>query len=555
MPTAAIYARKSKATDKGESIENQIKRGQALCQLRGWEHVVYEDYDFSGKTLERPSFEQMMKDARNGKFEYIVCYKLDRISRSVNDFSSLIDDLNSIGIGFICIKDNFDTSTPMGRAMMYITSVFAQLERETIAERVRDNMIDRAKMGKWNGGPVPYGFDIHKDTIENNGRNKKVSRLIINDDEATKIKEFYQWYSESDGSIRNNVFRANSPEYNYKTKNGAQWSHNQMSRLLQNPLYCIADKAAYEYFKNHTKVQIVNSKEEFDGSHGLMFYNRRKPHKKTSRQRQEEDWILVIGEHKGIIPGEMYKKVQNQLNINKSKAPRLGQSSKSVLVGLVRCGRCGSAMSVFGNTKSSGKRYKYFRCITREQKSKLLCSNTNVRVDILEDLVIKHINGLCDNKKFIQEFLERANNEIDNRKVPLVAKRNKLYKEMDILDKEIDNLVSALGKGTLPELVIKRRYKELEEKQKKLKANLNNIEYELNSSYEYSYDLESIMGYIKDFKNSYRYLDFDEKRKILKTIVNKIIVDGDNVKMELYFVPNQHYDHLTFCLHTDKDSY
>lgn len=555
MATAAIYARKSKATDKGESIENQINRGKALCELRGWDHVVYEDYDVSGKTLERPGFERMMKDIHNGKINYVVCYKLDRISRSVNDFSNLIEELNSIDIGFICIKDNFDTSTPIGRAMMYITSVFAQLERETIAERVKDNMIDRAKMGKWNGGPVPYGFDLLKETIENNGRNKKISKLVINNNEAEKIKEFYKWYLESDGSIRNNTFRANSPEYNYKTKNGAQWSHNQMSRLLQNPLYCIADKAAYEYFKNQTKVQIINSKEEFDGTYGLMYYNRRKPHKKTTRERDKSKWILVIGEHEGIIPGEMYREVQNKLNINKNRAPRLGQSSKSVLVGLVKCGRCGSAMSVFGNTKSSGKRYKYFRCITKEQKSKLLCSNTNVRADLLEDFVVKQIKGLCDNKKFIQDFLGRANNEIDDKKVPLIAKRNKLYKELDNVEKEINNLVSALGKGTLPELVIRKRYKELELKQKEIEANLNNIEYELNSSYEYSYDLESIMEYIKDFKNSYEYLSFEEKKKLLKSIVKEIIVDGDKVEMELYFVPNKDYNNLSFCLHTDMDSY
>ena len=106
MPTAAIYVRKSKATEKGESIENQINRGKALCQLRGWDYIVYEDYDVSGKTLERPGFERMMRDIRSGKINYVVCYKLDRISRSVNDFSNLIEELNSLDVGFICIKDN-----------------------------------------------------------------------------------------------------------------------------------------------------------------------------------------------------------------------------------------------------------------------------------------------------------------------------------------------------------------------------------------------------------------------------------------------------------------
>ncbi|SKC87024.1 recombinase family protein [Maledivibacter halophilus] len=553
MPTAAIYARKSKATDKGESLENQINRGKALCELREWDHVVYEDYDVSGKTLERPGFERMMKDIHNGKINYVVCYKLDRISRSVNDFSNLIEELNSIDIGFICIKDNFDTSTPMGRAMMYITSVFAQLERETIAERVKDNMIDRAKMGKWNGGPVPYGFDLLKETIENNGRNKKISKLVINNDEAAKIKEFYKWYLESDGSIRSNTTRAN--EKGYKTKNRTDWSHNQMSRILKNPLYCIADPEVYTYFKNNTDVQIINDKEDFNGTtNGLMYYNRRKSHKKTTRKRNKDEWILAIGEHHGIISGEIFKSVQEKLNFNKSRAPREGKSYISPLSGLVKCDRCDASMSVFGSNKSK-KRYRYFRCITKEQKAKVLCDNSNVRADILEDLIVNHIIGLCDNKKLIQELIENGNNEIENNKLPLVAKRNKFYNKLDSIENEINNLASALGKGTLPELIIKKRYKELEKNKQDIKTRLNNIEYELNSSYEYSYDLESIIQYIKDFKNSYRYLHFNEKKKLLKSIVKEIRINRNIVKLELYFLPSQKYDSSSFCLRKDMDSY
>lgn len=100
----------------------------------------------------------MLRDIKLNKPEYVVCYRLDRISRNVSDFSSLIEDLNSYNISFVCIKEEFDTSKPMGKAMMYIASVFAQLERETIAERVRDNMLMLARTGRWLGGTTPTGF-------------------------------------------------------------------------------------------------------------------------------------------------------------------------------------------------------------------------------------------------------------------------------------------------------------------------------------------------------------------------------------------------------------
>ncbi|WP_352404468.1 recombinase family protein [Sporanaerobacter acetigenes] len=558
-PTAAIYARKSKATEKGESIENQISRCISLCDLRGWGYVVFQDYDVSGATLDRPDFELMMKQIYKGEFQYLVCYKLDRVSRSTSDFSNLINELDSINVPFISIKENFDLTTPMGRAMMMITAVFAQLERETIAERVRDNMIDRAKLGKWNGGPIPYGFDVKKDTIQYKDRTKKISKLIINKEESDMIKEFYEWYLTSGGSIRSVVTKAN--ELGYKTKNRAHWSHNQVSRILQNPLYCIADANSYNYFKDHTEVNIVDEKDKFDGTHGLMYYNRRKPHKKTTRERDEEDWILAIGEHIGIIPGEIFSRVQMKLANNKRKAPREGQSERSPLAGLVRCGRCGAAMSVFSSPKTKGNSkvyYHYFRCLTREQKARILCDNTNVRADILEDLVLFHITSLVNNKKSLQAILEATNNDIEDKRIPLIAKRNKLQSKLDNLDTEINNLVEALGKDILPELVIKRKYKELENKKNELRNELEKINIELNNNYVESYDLETVVKHIENFKYTYEYLDFDEKKKFLQSIVKEIIVDKNKVKLVLYFLPGKDFQDLdsqTFCSCTDMDSY
>lgn len=163
----AIYSRKSRFTGKGESIENQVE----MCREHIFKHIedgknsnisVYEDEGFSGKNLERPQFKKMMQNAKRQPFDFIVCYRLDRISRSIGDFATLIEELNEREINFICIKEQFDTSTPMGRAMMYIASVFAQLERETIAERVRDNMLMLAKMGRWLGGTTPTGYASEK---------------------------------------------------------------------------------------------------------------------------------------------------------------------------------------------------------------------------------------------------------------------------------------------------------------------------------------------------------------------------------------------------------
>ena len=170
-----IYSRKSKFTGKGESIENQIELCRQYIAMHFGDDaaenaLVYEDEGFSGGNLERPQFKKMMKDSQKIEFAAIVVYRLDRISRNIGDFAKLIEDLGDRHIDFISIREQFDTSSPMGRAMMYIASVFSQLERETIAERIRDNMHELSKTGRWLGGTTPTGYASESESKHNGGR-------------------------------------------------------------------------------------------------------------------------------------------------------------------------------------------------------------------------------------------------------------------------------------------------------------------------------------------------------------------------------------------------
>ena len=152
----AIYSRKSRFTGKGESVGNQVELCRSYIRSAYGDScadsaVVYEDEGFSGGNLNRPGFKQMMKAAR-------------------------IEELNRLGIDFISIRESFDTSSPMGRAMMYIASVFSQLERETIAERIRDNMHELAKTGRWLGGTTPTGYTSEAvKTVTVDGKSKRAT--------------------------------------------------------------------------------------------------------------------------------------------------------------------------------------------------------------------------------------------------------------------------------------------------------------------------------------------------------------------------------------------
>ena len=152
------------------------------------------------------------------QFKAIIVYRLDRISRNVSDFSGLIEELARLDISFISIKEQFDTSTPMGRAMMYIASVFSQLERETIAERIRDNMHELAKTGRWLGGTTPTGFESEAiKSITVDGKTKKACKLKLVPEEADIVKTIFDLYVETDSLT---LTEAALIKQGFKTKNG-----------------------------------------------------------------------------------------------------------------------------------------------------------------------------------------------------------------------------------------------------------------------------------------------------------------------------------------------
>ena len=190
----AIYARQSIDKKDSLSIEGQIE----LCKkYAGEEALVFQDRGFSGKNTKRPAFTELMQAVEEGKIQKIFVYRLDRFSRSISDFSRIWESLERCNVQFNSVTEQFDTSSPIGRAMLNIVLVFAQLERETIAERVKDNYMHRFQLGAWPGGPAPYGYSLTK--ITDNGR--LVSSLEANEN-ADIVRRIFCEYAKPDTSLR-----------------------------------------------------------------------------------------------------------------------------------------------------------------------------------------------------------------------------------------------------------------------------------------------------------------------------------------------------------------
>ncbi len=176
----AIYARQSVDKQDSISIESQIE----FCkyELKGGSCREYTDKGYSGKNTDRPKFQELVRDIKKGLIAKVIVYKLDRISRSILDFATMMELFQQYNVEFVSSTEKFDTSTPMGRAMLNICIVFAQLERETIQKRVTDAYYSRSQRGFKMGGKAPYGF--HTEPIKMDGINTK--RLVVNPEEAAK---------------------------------------------------------------------------------------------------------------------------------------------------------------------------------------------------------------------------------------------------------------------------------------------------------------------------------------------------------------------------------
>ena len=533
MPTAAIYCRQSFYKEDSCSIDMQIERSKAFCVSQGWDYVVYDtDKGYSGKDTDRPGFRQMMKEIAAGQINFVVVYKLDRISRNLKDFFGLMEEFKAREVGFRSLTENFDTTTPMGRAMLAIIAVFAQLERETTAERVRDNMLDRFRMGIWNGGPIPFGFTSSKTSLPVNGKAKSVSVLVPDEAETDYIRQFYEWYLEPSGSYLANTKRANA--LSIPTKSGKAWNPNQMQRIMKNPLYCIADQAAYEYFSS-LEVEMACDQTDFDGEHGLMWYNRRKPHKKTTRLKDQSEWVLTVGGHQGIIPGELYVRAQRKVMASTFKPARTGTGSKGLLAGLVKCGWCGKAMVYLDY--GQGKRWQYYKCRSKEQQGACVCSGQSVRGGDLDQAVIKAIKKICADKAFLEDVARQAaKNSLDNTQ-PLVQEKQRLTARLDGLSGEQKELVRALGKKSMPVELIEERLQEIDGEKVLLLKQLEEIDLKLAGQDWKKIDMETVFGNLVRFNDVFDEMEFEEKRNFLRSIVKGIVYTDGSIKMSLYFMP------------------
>lgn len=539
--TIAIYSRKSKFTGKGESIENQIELCRQYIATHNGEEAaatatVYEDEGFSGGNLERPQFKRMMTDIKDGLISDVVVYRLDRISRNIGDFAGLINELSDLKVSFVSIKEQFDTSNPMGRAMMYIASVFSQLERETIAERIRDNMHELSKTGRWLGGTTPTGYRseaVQKVTVD--GKVKKACKLGLIPEEAEVIKLIFKTFLETNSLTKTD---AQLLQNGLVTKNGKSFTRFAIKNILTNPVYMIADADAYHYLVKQ-EADLFSNETDFDGEHGLMAYNRTIQKAGRSNQlRPVNEWIVSVGKHQGLVSGADWVQAQKLLEQNRSKSFRKPRSHVALLSGLLFCSKCGDYMrpKLSSRTDAHGEYIYSYMCTLKERSRSHCCNVRNANGNILDKAIITEMKKLsADSSAFVRQ-LEQSKKALAGNRESYDADLERLRQGLGENEKEIKGLVSSLSKasGSSAERYIVEQIDELHQKSESYKQRIAELEQITAGHVLSDIEFDILRELLSSFAATIDDMSVEQKRAAIRTCVRRIEWDGENVHIYLF---------------------
>lgn len=456
----ACYVRVSTENQlENYSIEEQTDRLKSYCVAKDITVTdFYTDGGYSGGNLNRPALRRLIGDIENGQIDIVVVYKLDRLSRSQKDTLSLIEDkFLANQVDFISVNENFDTSTPFGKAMIGILSVFAQLEKDQITERFTMGRIGRAKSGLFHGGAyAPTGYDYQD------------GNLTVNEYEALQIRELFERFAN--GYSLHDCWLYMQKKYT--TKYGSWNSESNVSRILRNEVY------------------IGNI--SFKG-----------------KQYQ--------GKHQPIVSADLFYEVQNIFDSfhKKEDTPRRHPfRAGALLSGLVCCGYCGARYHMEHGNYSCYSRTKGDKKYVADPS----CKNKKWIVEDLNQLVITCLSNL--------QFSDLQPTDPAQRNTEVSIKQDYI-KRLRVIEKQTEKLITLFQDGKISIPAVSERIELLNKERNAFLCCLAETVAAVGEANNQPAAKDSFLLLMESES-------LPEKRECLRYLINKIIINEENVTIILH---------------------
>lgn len=447
-----------------------------------------------------------------GQVEKILVYRLDRISRSVHDFTGLCTRLSARGVHFQSVTEGITLdNTPSGTVMAQIMMVFAQFERETIQRRVTDNYFARAKAGMYLGGRPPFGFDKGETLVGG----KRTACYVINPQQSALMAAIYARYLQDGETLGSLVRWLNANRY--RTARGGSWSTLPLGRLLRNPAFVRADAAVYRYLQG--KGAAMNDPiAAYDQRHGCYCYTHLHsvPPAQHPTRRKFTDLsgsFITLAPHEGIVDAALWLDVQHKLDRNRA-LKNSGAGSHSWLSGLMKCKKCGYAITVVN--KPAGVRGHYINC-GGHKRGNAVCPGRSqvITLEMIEHAVEAKLLDFLTSYRAVQiQSRQRRSAQV-----------NQLEIEIDDREKEIGQLQQNLTHILEPDVIhiIAAQIHEANERLTALKARREALLYEVNPA--------NLEQYFEAVLTEWPRYTIEEKKRIAKAAIERVTVDDDTIEI------------------------
>ncbi|XZE56697.1 recombinase family protein [Planctomycetaceae bacterium SH139] len=479
----AIYTRKS--TTEGleqdfNTLDAQRESGSAYIASQrheGWTEIEtqYDDGGFTGGNMDRPALQCLLKDIEDKKIDCVVVYKVDRLSRSLLDFSRIMDTLDKAGCSFVSVTQQFNTCSSMGRLTLNILLSFAQFEREIISERTRDKMGAARRKGKYVGGRPILGYDLNRET----------KRLVVNEVEAVRVRRIFDLYLEHKGLIptvdaigelgwRTKLWVTKSG----RTVGGVPFNKNSLHALLTNRIYM-----------------------------GKVTY------------RDE----VYEGEHDAIVDPELFELVQKQLHGNRINAgDRLHGRSAGILAGLLYCSKCNAAMvHTTSSLRRDSKRYRYYVCGKATKRGHKTCPRASLPAEEVERFIVAQLQSLTIDEDLLSETCLRVGRSVSKRRDDLVKEQSTLASAIHQAEKAIDALSTPSGD---PKREASRLHSlaTLTDQHRRDRQRLEIFSDELMAIETAAPDRLAILRAVKDLESLWEHLTIGERSRLMSLLIERI---------------------------------
>ena len=478
------------------SINGQITQIKEYCQFHGYEVFdIYADRGVSGKTMNRPELQRMLKDAKEGKLDCVMIYKTSRLARNTSDLLTIVEGLHKQNVEFFSLSENMKFDSNSGKLLLQILASFSEFERNNIAEGAFMGQLRRSQEGYYQGN-LPLAYDKIPDSKH---------ELMINQHEANIVKYIFESYAKGHG------YRKIANALNHKgyvTKKGNPFSISAVTYILSNPFYI-------------GKIQFAKYKDWND----------------KRRKGLNDKPVIAEGKHTPIISQSLWDKVHSRMK-QVSQKPQVHGKGTNLLTGIVHCPQCGAPMAASNTTNTlkdgTKKRIRYYSCSNFRNKGSKVCSANSVRADVIEKYVMDQILEIVKSDKVLKQVVERVNQE---NQVDVAALNHDIaYKQQqfDEINTKLKNLIQTIEDNPDLTSALKPTIHQYETQLNDITNQINQLKHQQNQEKPF-YDTKQIAALLQRIFQNIESMDKSQLKALYLTVIDRIDIRKDeNHKKQFY---------------------